>query len=228
MFNRSWRLADGILALMSGPLSIFRECMGLFFPGRVPGPELFWTCARIAFIVSITLLWIDEYRGRQKQKDSFNRRFRDLELRLADRGPRIKLEWDRSAPMDSLGLSCRLLLDADADVSEARIRPILGNGFSLAFTPLHVIEAARARAISAQLNMKHEACAGTARCVYEEYFKLTGASLPLVIDYRDMRGNSFIVAWYMERREIEDMQGSRVNYPLRQDPDSYRYIPPTP
>lgn len=235
MLKRGAWLVLLVLTLMSGCLSIIRESVALFAPDSVPSTSLFWACLKVAVIVSFFGLWLVEFRGRKEDRITADRRLasveadlRALELRLADQGPQIKLDLDRNAPTGHGGLYGRLLLTADKDVSDARIRPVLGDGFSLTFAPLHVIEADRARSISAELTTQHQAAAGTALNVFEEYFELTGAPLPLLIDYRDMRGNSFVVAWRMERREIEDMQGSRVHYPLRQDPDSYRYSPPTP
>lgn len=61
---------------MSGLLSLFRELAGIYAPTRVPAPDLFWACTRIAFGVSMVAAWGVEYK---KVRD-LEERFRSPDL----------------------------------------------------------------------------------------------------------------------------------------------------
>jgi len=46
------------VGLMSGLLAIFREYFAIQHPERIPPKSLFWTCVRVAFIISAVVAWV--------------------------------------------------------------------------------------------------------------------------------------------------------------------------
>jgi hypothetical protein len=73
------------VALMTSALSLFREALSVFAPGKFADRKVFWACIRIAFIVSAALAWIGEHHHA-----------RDLELQIADLSKpnfRLKVVW---------------------------------------------------------------------------------------------------------------------------------------
>lgn len=83
------------VGLMSGVLSILREIADLFYPGSVPGKDLFWACTRTAAIIAPLALWQKERRLRKSAEhpvespDSLRRRTKkiadEVETFLRDR-----------------------------------------------------------------------------------------------------------------------------------------------
>ncbi|MFL6388688.1 MAG: hypothetical protein ACJ71U_14490 [Terriglobales bacterium] len=60
----------GVVALMSGILSIVREILLIYFPAQTQQRPLFWGCVRIAFILSALLALYGAYqRGEDLQRD---------------------------------------------------------------------------------------------------------------------------------------------------------------
>jgi hypothetical protein len=51
-----------VVALMSGVLSLVRELVGIYAPGKVPQASLFWRCTWIAFILSAAIVWYTEHK----------------------------------------------------------------------------------------------------------------------------------------------------------------------
>jgi hypothetical protein len=52
-----------VVALMSGVLSIVREVYTMY-SGQLPAKPLFWSCIRLAFMLSAAILWFLEHKGR--------------------------------------------------------------------------------------------------------------------------------------------------------------------
>jgi hypothetical protein len=50
------------VALMSGTLSIIREFLVLHHADKIPQKSVFWSCVRIAFVLSASLTWYGEHR----------------------------------------------------------------------------------------------------------------------------------------------------------------------
>ena len=58
-----------IVAIMSGALSLLRECLQFADPQKYPEKSLFFACLRVACIVAFALLWWQESRARKRSED---------------------------------------------------------------------------------------------------------------------------------------------------------------
>jgi len=54
-----------VIGIMSGVLSLYRELYSLY-RGTLPSQNVFWTCARIAFVLSVALVFGEENREKRK------------------------------------------------------------------------------------------------------------------------------------------------------------------
>ena len=74
-----------VVAVMTGVLSLAREALLLFFPNKFKATLLFWSCVRVAFIISVAASWYREYRGRktaEKTYTSLQQRLQSLSIEL--------------------------------------------------------------------------------------------------------------------------------------------------
>jgi hypothetical protein len=77
-FRHAFAVIALVVALMSGILSLIREFLLFQYPNKFQEPPLFWASVRIAFAVSLVVLWYGERQKRlelekqlQKPKLSF-------------------------------------------------------------------------------------------------------------------------------------------------------------
>lgn len=85
-----------VVAIMTGVLSLAREGLLTFFPGRFEATLLFWSCVRVAFIISVAAGWYWEYRGRK----AVGKAYKTLQHRLQN----LSIELTSAKALESLCL----------------------------------------------------------------------------------------------------------------------------
>jgi len=83
-FRPVWRVVLLVVMLMSGILSLFREFLLIYFPTQVNQQSLLWNCVRIAFVVSMGIIWWQQRQAIAKLQS-------DLEIAKAKNSPDFEL-----------------------------------------------------------------------------------------------------------------------------------------
>lgn len=58
--SHTWAVVVIVFGLLSGTISVLREVQLMYFPPKTTTRRTFWSWVRIAFVVAVVLLWLDE------------------------------------------------------------------------------------------------------------------------------------------------------------------------
>jgi hypothetical protein len=161
--------------------------------------------------------WKEEWEKRQESIKTVE----DLHKQIADNGPRITLRFDKTEAHEGL------FVQSDQPVACLSVERIESNQYVLINESIGHMAEGKSMPLILESQLKGSSTRDVSPSFVEMFEDYCGLeieqTIPLDIEYWDMRGNKFNVRWLVVWHTIEIRMGIKPK--IRYDPTSYRATP---